>query len=307
MLTVRPAGPTDAPEICALLNAVDVLEIGRPETDLHEVEADLLHPETDLARDSWLAFEGGRLVAYAVLWCDGDPERIDADHYVLPEHQDAGERLLALLEARALERAREGGAARAVVHLNLNTAPTLDTGRLAARGWGRVRLHQVMTRPLSRTADVLPEPPAGLTLRNCHEEADRRRAHALVEETFAEHFDHTPRGYEQWLADLDGDRLDWSLVWIAALDGHGDAAVVITRDDRSTMGWIRNLGVRKELRGRGVAGYLLRHAFAVYADRGRDTIGLGVDTENASGALGLYEAHGMTLYFAVDTWEVTLC
>lgn len=58
MLTVRPAGPGDASDICALLNAVDMIEIGRPETDLGTVEADLRHPDVDLATDTWLAFEG---------------------------------------------------------------------------------------------------------------------------------------------------------------------------------------------------------------------------------------------------------
>ncbi|MEV4332233.1 GNAT family N-acetyltransferase [Streptomyces sp. NPDC049597] len=115
-----------------------------------------------------------------------------------------------------------------------------------------------------------------------------------------------PDGVRGRLADIDGARLDWSLVWIASLAGEGDVAVVLTRHDREAMGWIRNLGVRERARGRGVAGHLLRHVFGVCAARGRDTIGLGVDTRNASGALSLYEAHGMTPHYAVDTWEVTL-
>ncbi|MFJ5551254.1 GNAT family N-acetyltransferase [Streptomyces sp. NPDC093225] len=308
MLTVRPAGPSDAADICGLMNAVDVIELGHPETDLGEVESDLLHPEMDLARDSWLALEDGKVVAYACLWCDGDPERIDSDHYVLPDHQAAGERLLALLEARALERAREGGGARAVVHLQLNSAPTTDTAVLGGRGWRTVRRYYVMTRAVSRTADLPPAPPEGLALRDCTDEADRRVAHALLMESFADHFDHQPRTYEQWLADIGAVRgeVDWSLVWIARLADHGDVAVCISRDNRAAMGWVRSLGVRKDVRGRGIGGHLLRHAFAVYAARGRDTLGLGVDTQNASGALALYEAHGMSPRYSVDTWEVTL-
>ncbi|MCB5166916.1 GNAT family N-acetyltransferase [Streptomyces bambusae] len=308
MLTVRPARAGDAPDICALMNAVDLVEIGRAETELAEVEADLLHPEMDLERDSWLAFEDGRPVAYACLWCDGDPERIDTDHYALPGHPEAAERLLALMEARALERAREAGAVRAVVHLNLNIAPTTDPAVLTRRGWERVRRYHVMTRPVSVQADPLPEPPAGLTLRDCTDEADRRIAHALHMESFTEHFDHQPRTYEQWLADLGATRedMDWSLVWIANAAGQGDVGVCISKDNRAAMGWVRSLGVRKGARGRGVAGFLLRHAFAVYAARGRDTLGLGVDTRNETGALRLYEAHGMGPHYAVDTWETVL-
>ncbi|MFF8842779.1 GNAT family N-acetyltransferase [Streptomyces sp. NPDC015127] len=304
-LTVRPAVLADAPAVCALMNAVDLVEIGRPETDLHAVEADLSHGDVELARDSWLVYEDGALVAFGILWSDSGEGDIGVDHYVLPDRPAAAVLLLELVEARAAAKAARSGAARAVLRLHLTARPAVDTALLAARGWRTVRRHQVMTRPLS-AADLLPEPPAWLSLRDCRAEADRRLAHVLVEETFAEHFGHHARTYEQWLDDIGGAHLDWSLVWIASLAGEGDVAVMVTRDDRDAMGWIRNLGVRGAVRSRGVGGHLLRHAFGTYAARGRDTIGLGVDTQNASRALALYEAHGMTPHYAVDTWEVTL-
>ncbi|MEV6689386.1 GNAT family N-acetyltransferase [Streptomyces sp. NPDC051130] len=304
-LTVRPAGPGDAADICALLNAVDVIEIGRPETDLGSVEADLHHPRVHLATDSWLAFRGGRPVAYALVRADSGPGRVEGDHSVLPGHTGAAVRLLELMEVRAR---RMAGADRdAVLHIRLNAEPTLHPGVLARRGYRTVRRHQVMTRRLDRAADPVPRPPAGLTLRHCGtDEADRRRAHALVEETFAAHFGHVERAYGPWLDHLDARELDWSLVWIAALPALGDVAVLLTRDDRTGMAWINHLGVREDVRGRGIGGFLLRHAFAAYARRGRNTIGLGVDTGNETGALELYEAHGMRLHYADDTWELRL-
>ncbi|MFF4454644.1 GNAT family N-acetyltransferase [Streptomyces goshikiensis] len=302
---VRPAGPGDAADICALLNAVDVAEIGRPETDLAAVEADLNHPDVDLATDSWLAFQGGRLVAYAMVWADSGPGRVDSDHYALPGHPEAAAALLDRMAVRA--RVMGGAAGRGVLRLQLNVRPTLDLALLTARGYRTVRRYQVMTRALDRAAALPPTPPEGLTLRHCAaDEADRRRAHALVEETFAAHFGHVDRAYESWLDHLDARDLDWSLVWIASLPGHGDVAVLLTRDDRTSMGWVSHIGVRKELRGRGIGGFLLRHGFAAYAARGRDTLGLGVDVHNETGALGLYEAHGMLLHYAVDTWELAL-
>lgn len=305
MLTVRPAGPGDASDICALLNAVDVIEIGRPETDLGTVEADLNHPGVDLATDSWLAFEGGRLLAYALVWADAGPGRVDGDHYVLPGHPQAAALLLDRMEARARELA--AGAGPGGLRIQLNVEPTLDLPLLTGRGYRTIRRYQVMTKSLSPAADPAPVPPAGLTLRHCGaDEADRRRAHALVEETFAAHFGHVDRAYEPWLDHLDARQLDWSLVWIASLPGAGDAAVLLTRDDRTSMGWLSHIGVREDLRGRGIGGFLLRHGFAAYAARGRDTVGLGVDTHNETGALALYEAHGMGLHYAVDTWELPL-
>lgn len=306
LLTVRPAGPGDASDICALLNAVDVIEIGRPETDLGTVEADLRNPGVDLATDSWLAFRSGRLVAYALVWADSGPGRVDGDHYVLPGEQGAALRLLEAMEARARTLAA-GAPPPARLRIQLNVEPTLDLTLLTGRGYRPVRRHQVMTRRLSPAADTPPAPPAGLTLRHCAADAaDRRRAHALVEQTFAAHFGHVERAYEPWLDHLDARALDWSLTWIAALPGAGDVGVLLSRDDRTSMGWLSHLGVREDQRGRGIGGFLLRHGFAAYAARGRGTVGLGVDTANETGALALYEAHGMRLHYAVDTWELPL-
>ncbi|MFD5570344.1 GNAT family N-acetyltransferase [Streptomyces cadmiisoli] len=302
-MTVRPATFDDAAAVCALLNEVDVLEVGRADTELAEVQADLRHPEVDLERDSWLLYAGDRLVGYGLLWDDSGGERIDIDHYALPDRPDGALHLFDLMEARAVDVAAANSAARAVVHLHLNTAPTTDLKALQARGWRTVRRYNVLARPLS-PADALPTPPPGVTLRPCDSEPDRRRVHALLQESFADHFDFQPRTYEQWLDDIDGKNADWSLVWIAHVDGLGDAAVLRTRNDRSAMAWIAHLGVLRQARGRGLGSHLLRHAFGHYATLGRDRIGLGVDTDNSSNALALYERHGMTLDFAVDTWEL---
>jgi ribosomal protein S18 acetylase RimI-like enzyme len=304
--TVRPAAPGDAETICALLNEVDALEIGAPQTDLHEVEADLARPGTDLAACSWLGFQGDRLVCYGLVGDPSGADRIDLDHYVLPDHQELGFHVLELMTGRAADLAARNGADRAVLHLLLNTEPTTDTAALAARGWRRVRRHHVLTRAVSPDADPIPVAPPGVTVRTCEAEEDRRAVHALLEESFAEHFDHHPTAYGQWRETVDAYRMDWSLVWIAAVDGLGDAAVLVGRNDRESMGWVHRLGVLKQARGRGLGGHLLRLAFAAFAERGRTTVGLGVDTENATGALRLYEGQGMAPDFAVDTWELTL-
>ncbi|KOT97670.1 GNAT family N-acetyltransferase [Streptomyces ardesiacus] len=303
---LRPATLADAPAITELLNEVDRIEIGRPETDRHAVEAGLKDPRTDLSRDSWLAFEDGRLVVYGLLWDESGGERVGIDHYVLPGHQRAGLDVLVAMESRALARARANGAGRAVVHLHLNARPTTDTALLTGRGWRVVRHHHVLHRPLDPAADLPPEAPAGVRVRACATEADRRTVHELYQRAFARHFDFQPREYRPWLADIGAAGLDWSLVWIAATDGLGDAGFLLARDDREAMAWIRGIGVLHEARGRGLGGFLLRHAFAHLAARGRDTVGLGVDTANATGAPRLYGRNGMTVHSAVDTWEAVI-
>lgn len=310
---VRAATPDDARIICDLINEVERAETGTAEMEADEVLHDLTRPGTDPATDSWLAFEGegegegdGRLVAYAVVCDEFGTGRIDVDHYVLPGHQAAGERLLDLMTGRARAAAAGNGAAEAAVHLNLTTDPTLDTSLLRARGWRTIRRYNVLTRPVSAEADAdqQPPPPPGVTLRTCATEADRRAAHAVLQESFSAHFDHHAQSYEQWLDHFGGERFDWSLCWIAAVDGIGDTGALQARDDREPMGWVRALGVLEAGRGRGVGSHLLRTAFAEFARRGRDTVGLGVDTENVTDALRLYQGLGMSLHYAVDTWEL---
>ncbi len=303
---LRPATLADVPTVTDLRNEIDRIEIGAPETDPHIVEAELRQPGTDLVRDSWLAFDDGRPVAYGLLWDESGGERVDIDHYVLPDHQHTGLRVLAEMENRALTKALANGAARAVVHLRLNSRPTTDTSLLTGRGWSVVRRHHVLRRGVDPATDLPPEAPAGVRIRACATEADRARVHELHQRSFAAHFGFRPRGYRSWLGDIGAAGLDWSLVWIAATDDLGDAGFLLARDDRAATGWIRALGVLPEARGRGLGGHLLRHAFAHFAARGRGAVGLGVDTANATGAPRLYGRNGMSVHHAVDTWESVL-
>lgn len=66
------------------------------------------------------------------------------------------------------------------------------------------------------------------------------------------------------------------------------------------VGWVSILGVRPPWRGRGLGLALLRHAFR---EIGRPTVRLGVDAENVSGAVRLYERAGMRVERRFDTYE----
>jgi len=69
--------------------------------------------------------------------------------------------LFDLMETRAAQRAAANGAPRAVVHLHLTLAPTMDVDALRGRGWQPVRRYNVMARHLSSAGDRLPEPVPG--------------------------------------------------------------------------------------------------------------------------------------------------
>jgi ribosomal protein S18 acetylase RimI-like enzyme len=70
-----------------------------------------------------------------------------------------------------------------------------------------------------------------------------------------------------------------------------------------TYGWINVLGVRAPWRRRGIAIALLARTFADFEARGATRVGLGVDAENPTGAVGLYERAGMSVSQRNDTYE----
>lgn len=66
------------------------------------------------------------------------------------------------------------------------------------------------------------------------------------------------------------------------------------------------LGVRPAWRGRGLGRALLVHAFGDFHRRGERRVGLGVDSENATGATRLYESVGMHVDQETVVWEKVL-
>ncbi len=68
-------------------------------------------------------------------------------------------------------------------------------------------------------------------------------------------------------------------------------------------GWVADLGVLASHRGRGIARALLQVLFEAYRQVGRTWVGLMVDTENATGAVGLYESVGMRQEQSIDVYQ----
>jgi ribosomal protein S18 acetylase RimI-like enzyme len=93
------------------------------------------------------------------------------------------------------------------------------------------------------------------------------------------------------------------------MDGDQIAGINLCRshwiDDPDT-GWVGTLGVRRPWRKRGIGLALLRHAFNEFYRRGKRKVGLGVDAQNLTGALRLYEGAGMHVHQASDLYEKEL-
>jgi len=181
-----------------------------------------------------------------------------------------------------------------------------EPGRIAlleGHGYQVARYDYEMSRP---NLDDIPEMPLpdGIELRPAREEHLRQIWETDVE-VFRDHWgsvDDTEASFERM---RDDPRRDLGL-WVIAWEGDEVAGIVLNRIDRETnaelglrRGWVSSVGVRRRWRRRGLARAMVAESLRVLRDAGMATAGLGVDAENGTGALGVYESVG----FAVSATE----
>ncbi len=250
----------------------------------------------DLARDTWMFEEEARLVAIG--WVEAHDETGVAVGAV---HREClGRGLGSKLVDRSEERLRELGVGR--IH-NVTLAPDLAAAPLLSRrGYREVRRFWEMTIELGDEPPPAPVLPEGLRIEP-FSPGLAPAFHAALEEAFAEHWEHQPEGFGEWwerqLAKPDHD----PSLWFHVRDGDEIAAVARNDPERSGGGWVGALGVRREWRGRGLAKALLLYSFGEFHRRGQRRVGLGVDSENTTGATHLYESVGMVVDTEQVVWE----
>ena len=153
-----------------------------------------------------------------------------------------------------------------------------------------------------RLDDVDPVPvPAGLDVRPITPDQHRAIYDAGIE-AFRDHWEsheHGEEGFRQTFNQPDTNTDLWAVAW----DGDQVAGVVegwIWSEENDGLGirrgWLEKISVRRPWRRRGLARALTAAAMIKLRDAGMDEAALGVDAENPSGALGLYESLGFTVF-----------
>ncbi len=167
-------------------------------------------------------------------------------------------------------------------------------------GYEPVRWFFEMLRP---DLDDLPTValPEGLELRPITDDL-ARRVLAADSEAFQDHWgahEMTEADVRRTLGDPDNDLSLWQVAW----DGDevaGSVLPIIFPTENAVQGiergWLERVSVRRPWRRRGVARALIVAALHALRARGMEAASLGVDAENPTGALGLYEQVG----FRVD-------
>ncbi len=209
-----------------------------------------------------------------------------------------GRAVFAWQERRARERLAGAGVAGGVLRTYVEERNASHVALLELTGSTVVRYFTEMTRPLT---EPIPELglPAELELVTFHEAIsdDVRLAH---NDAFEDHWGSEPRDDEAWgfVTAHPEFRADWSLALVEKQSGSVAAYQMASFDPGSrellgrAEGYTDLLGVRRAWRGRGLAPALLAEAMRRFREGGMDSAGLGVDTENPTGALGLYERMG---------------
>jgi ribosomal protein S18 acetylase RimI-like enzyme len=138
---------------------------------------------------------------------------------------------------------------------------------------------------------------------------EEERVYEAHMDAFADHWDFRRQPYEDWRSyAVESHRFDPTLWWLVE-DGGELAGLAMNAWHGSGdpgYGWIHVLGVRPQWRKRGIASALLLHSFRDFGERGATRVGLGVDAENTTGAVRLYERAGMRPERRTDIYEKVL-
>jgi mycothiol synthase len=182
-----------------------------------------------------------------------------------------------------------------------------DVALLERHEFKPVRWFFEMTRP---TLDDIPEVelPEGIQVREVTADDTKAVWDADVE-AFQDHWGGFDASEESMRRFLDSPSFDPSL-WVIAFDGEQVAAGVINAiypEENATLGtqrgWLDSVFTRRPWRRRGLARALIVRSLVKLRERGMTSAVLGVDADNPTGALGLYESTGFAVSHRAMAWR----
>ena len=279
-MNVRPFLDEDAPVIAALISADEECFYGRPG---RLTGADILM-FLQYSKETWIWEEDGRVVASASFGMHGDAANIRG------VVGDKGRGLGTEIVERGEAFASAEGATK--IHAGAAVPDAAARSLFESRGYREVRRFYQMAIELTGEPSQ-PELPAGLVVDELRDD-EYEAFYAALNEAFAEHWEWHPMPYDEWLDLRRGQHRDeHGPVWFVVRDG--DELAAVTRNDVSVAGggYVGAIGVRPAWRGKGLGKALLQATFAEFWRRGTTRVTLDVDSQNATGAVALYERVGM--------------
>ena len=317
--TTRGARLPDVEPALALFNRWSRSVNGLDEIiDPELIRTEWVSPGFDPAEDIRMVFApDGRMAGYIEVWTTRKPAihpwvwgRVDPDF----EDLGIGTWLMHWAEQRALRVLPE-------LPAELCLAPRVGTLREAVKP--KQLFHDLGYRYIRSSYHMLiemdaPVPeaefPEGISLRTYNRGADAEAVYRAVNDSFRDHFGHIEGPFEEGLQQFrhfwEREGCDPTLLFLAIDEPSGEIAGINLclpqSFDDPEVGWVGTLGVRRPWRKRGLGLALLRHSFNEFYRRGKRKVRLGVDAQNLTGALRLYENAGMHVHKTFDQYEKEL-
>ncbi|RZU13730.1 mycothiol synthase [Kribbella rubisoli] len=316
-IEARPIDKGDVEAWAELVAAKEEVDQDGENYSAEDLAEQLEHPHLDLARDTIGLWSGDRMIGYGITHVKSavvDVDRVNTEGAIHPEwrRQGLGTTLMRWLIQRAGElHTAKHPEAPGLVGVGANSTNAGADALLRTLGFEEERYFFDMRRPLD-----LPVPDApvadGLKLRSydtSYEEA-LRLAHF---EAFSDHWGWSPPTTEGWRARNVGSRAFRGQQSYYVLDGDTIAAYVNGYEwdaDTEATGvrelYIGQVGTRRAYRGRGLARAALAKVLAKAAEAGYQRAALGVDADNPTGALGLYEGLGFVTHQKFISYQLPL-
>lgn len=302
-LTARPyAGEADLEPLVHLINACEAVDRMDSGTSVPELRRSFDHPSLDKERDIRLWDDAnGQLVGFSRLWIPPTDEVIDGFVGFRVHPTARGSDLQKQIVAWAEGRLREVGQERGLL-VKLRSGTRADQSQriavLESCGFKPDRYFLTMERSLS---NPIPEPqfPQGFTLRQLKDEQEIEAWVEMYNQTFIDHWNHHVLTVERVKFELTQPNYRPELDLIAiAPDGkfaafcHCEIRPEENARSGRNEGWIVTLGTRRGFRKQGMGRAMLLAGMQRLKAAGVEIVKLGVDTENPSGALRLYESVG---------------
>jgi mycothiol synthase len=140
--------------------------------------------------------------------------------------------------------------------------------------------------------EAIPEPewPEGVSVRTYGgEEAEAREIKELLDLAYAEEFHHQPATFESWSRFMFEDPMFDAEVWFLAVAEGKIVGAALNWDE----GYIKDLVVHPDWRGRGLGKALVYQTFGEFKRRELPRVTLKTDSNNPTDAWRLYERAGM--------------
>jgi mycothiol synthase len=294
--------PEDFGAMTEVANASRIAAGGTFLTTVEDMTAAYAHlVNCDLATDAFTVTVGDRLIGYArSFWYQ---ERAGAKVYLPicfldPEwrRRRIGRAMLRSLEARIVEIAAADPSTAAWLQVRASDADIGTVALLAEAGYGPVRYGYTMVRPdLTDIADS--RLPAGLEIRDVRRE-HLRKIYAADQEAFEDSWGAwvaSEADYEEFERTPMAATKLWRIAWAGdEVAGQARGFINVEENERygRRRGWVEHISVRRPWRRQGVAQALIAASLPLLRAHGMTEAALGVDTENLSGALRLYERMG---------------